>query len=63
MDLVAYEDEYSRILEKLRKNERLSATEWALIERYEEEMKYEEELRKKQAKRLKHSLKRPFKIK
>ncbi len=61
MDLIAYEDEYLRILEKLRKGEKISATEWGLIERYEEEIKYEEELKKKQNRRLKHTLKRPFK--
>lgn len=46
MDLIAYQNEYLSILAKLKRNERLSVSEWSLLERYEEQLKLEEKLKK-----------------
>lgn len=47
MDLIAYQNEYLSILAKLKRNERISVSEWSLLERYEEELKLQREKEKK----------------
>ncbi len=48
MDLIAYQNEYLTILRKLKRNERISVSEWSLLERYEEELKMQKEKEKKE---------------
>jgi len=47
MNLIDYQGEYERIMEKLRRGERLSASEWSLKEQYEETQKIEDRLLQK----------------
>lgn len=44
MNLTNYQDEYERIMEKLKNGEKISVSEWSLIEQYEETKKIEERL-------------------